>query len=175
MFTSNCRNAGAEKRLNYIEELMKHMEVHSYGRCLKNKDEPPRGSRSPNENKRYVLSQYKWYLAFENNVIKDYVSEKVYDGVLAGTVPVYYGAPTIDKLLPSPNAVVKVNDFASPKELAAHLTAVGKDESKYASLLDWKVGYKKKDVDSFQKVVDMTGYKYTSLCRICQKLAEDQT
>lgn len=41
---------------------MKHMEVHSYGRCLKNKEEPPRGTRSPNENKRLVISQYKWYV-----------------------------------------------------------------------------------------------------------------
>ena len=44
----------------FVEELMKHMEVHSYGRCLKNAEEPPRGKRSPNENKRHVLSQYKW-------------------------------------------------------------------------------------------------------------------
>ena len=52
------------------QELMKHMPVHSYGKCLHNKDEPPRGKLSQNENKRKVLSQYKWYLAFENNIIK---------------------------------------------------------------------------------------------------------
>ena len=49
---------------------MKHMEVHSYGKCLHNKDEPDARGRSRNENKRHILSQYKWYLAFENNVIK---------------------------------------------------------------------------------------------------------
>ena len=42
---------------------MKYFEVHSYGRCLKNKDEPPKGTRSPNENKRYVLSQYKSFVS----------------------------------------------------------------------------------------------------------------
>ena len=70
MFTSNCKNAGAENRLRYFEELMKHMEVHSYGKCLHNKDEPDAQGRNRNENKRHILSQYKWYLAFENNVIK---------------------------------------------------------------------------------------------------------
>lgn len=35
-------------------------------------------------NKQRVLSRYKFYLAFENNVIRDYVSEKVFDGLLAG-------------------------------------------------------------------------------------------
>jgi hypothetical protein len=159
--------------LRYVEELMKHFEVHSYGRCLKNKEEPPKGSRSPNENKRFVLSQYKWYLAFENNVIKDYVSEKVFDGILAGAVPVYHGAPTVDKFLPSPNAVVKVGDFQSPKELAAHLTAVGHDQAKYESMLAWKSQPQQTSVDAFQRVIDMTGYKFTSLCRICEKLASE--
>lgn len=36
-------------------------------------------------NKQRVLSRYKFYLAFENNVIRDYVSEKVFDGLLSGT------------------------------------------------------------------------------------------
>lgn len=173
MFTSNCKNAGAENRLKYYEELMKHMTVHSYGKCLHNKDEPPRGKLSLNENKRKVLSQYKWYLAFENNIIKDYVSEKVFDGILAGTVPVYYGATTVDKLLPSPGSVVKVSDFKSPRELAVFLNEVGKDKGRYEQYLRWKTESSQDQVDAFQRVIDMTGYKYTSLCRICHRLASD--
>jgi hypothetical protein len=153
---------------------MKHFEVHSYGRCLKNRDEPPRGNRSPNENKRFVLSQYKWYLAFENNVIKDYVSEKVFDGILAGTVPVYQGAPTVAKLLPSADAVVQVGNFQSPKELAAYLKEVGSDRTKYEALLEWKSHATQSKLDAFQEVIDMTGYKFTSLCRICHKLSLDE-
>lgn len=30
-----------QKRLAYLEELGKHMDVHSYGNCLHNKNEPP--------------------------------------------------------------------------------------------------------------------------------------
>lgn len=174
VFISNCKNAGAETRLRYIEKLMNHMEIHSYGRCLKNKDEPPRGKRSLNENKRFVLSQYKWYLAFENSVIKDYVSEKVYDGMLAGTVPVYSGALSVDKLLPNPASVVKVSDFPDgPKQLAEYLIRVGKDRDKYEAHLSWKKNPLKSEVDAFQEVIDATGYKYTSLCRICHKLSQD--
>lgn len=198
MFTSNCKNAGAESRLKYYEELMKHMTVHSYGKCLHNKDEPSRGKLSLNENKRKVLSQYKWfvrdplvshktfhtrlngqtrwlrrYLAFENNIIKDYVSEKVFDGILAGTVPVYYGATTVEKLLPSPASVVKVSDFKSPKELAVFLNEVGKDKGRYEQYLRWKTESSQSQVDAFQRVIDMTGYKYTSLCRICHRLARE--
>lgn len=30
-----------QKRLKYLEELGRHMDVHSYGKCLHNKEEPP--------------------------------------------------------------------------------------------------------------------------------------
>jgi len=114
------------------------------------------------------------YLAFENNVIKDYVSEKVYDGLLAGTVPVYHGAPTVDKLLPNPSSVVKVSDFPEgPKQLADHLKLVGQDKAKYNQLFAWKSNPAQEEVDAFQEVIDMTAYKYTSLCRICEKLDSD--
>ena len=40
-FVSNCRNAGAENRLKYLQKLIDVYPVHSYGRCLHNTDEPP--------------------------------------------------------------------------------------------------------------------------------------
>ena len=43
----------------------------------------------------------------------------------------------------------------------------------YNSYLQWKTKKQKSDMDKFQNVIDMTGYKYTSLCRICEKLATD--
>lgn len=75
-FVSNCRAAGAEKRLAMMEELSKYMPVHSYGSCLNNKQEP-KLSDVKATNKQMILQRYKFYLSFENNIIKDYVSEKV--------------------------------------------------------------------------------------------------
>lgn len=112
-------------------------------------------------------------MAFENNVIKDYVSEKVFDGILAGAVPVYYGTQSVDRLLPNPSAVVKVSDFSTPQDLANHLKQVGSDKLKYESYLKWKNNPPQLEVEAFQRVIDSTGYKYTSLCRICQQLADD--
>jgi len=132
-FVSNCHNAGASERLKQMEELRKHMPLHSYGACLKNKDEP-KLSDNRSENKRLVLQRYKFYLSFENSDIKDYVSEKVFDGLLAGTLPVYRGAESIDKFLPSPTnpSVVKMSDFGSDmKKLADYLLFLAEDEEKY--------------------------------------------
>lgn len=84
LFTSNCKLAGATQRLKYLEELMRHIDVHSYGKCLNNRKEPdlPDDPAWPaiaqrRARKVKVLSRYKFYLAFENAPIDDYVSEKV--------------------------------------------------------------------------------------------------
>ena len=63
------------------------MQVHSYGKCLNNRAEPdasiiPDDPRWPpvaqrRARKIKILSHYKFYLAFENAPIDDYVSEKV--------------------------------------------------------------------------------------------------
>ena len=44
-----------------------------------------------------MLSHYKFYLAFENLPVEDYVSEKIFEGLFAGTVPVYRGSPTVHR------------------------------------------------------------------------------
>lgn len=47
-----------------------------------------------------VLSQYKFSLCFENMAIKGYVTEKIFDCLYTGTVPLYLGAPDIEDLIP---------------------------------------------------------------------------
>ena len=73
-------------RRDYIQALMQHIEVHSYGKCLHNRDEPAdvQGLANWREKKWSILSRYKFYLGFDSVVCKDYVSEKIYDGLLGG-------------------------------------------------------------------------------------------
>ncbi len=42
----------------------------------------------------------------ENSIATDYVTEKLYDAFVAGCVPVYYGAPNIEDLLPDPDSII---------------------------------------------------------------------
>src|SRR5262249_477022 len=122
-------------RRELVDELMRHMEVDSYGKSQNNcKVEQDNGRMT----KLDVISGYQFYLAFENSNAADYVSEKMFDGLIAGTVPVYLGAPNIDDYLPGRNCIIKVSDFASPAELARHLISVSKDKSAYEAHLAWK-------------------------------------
>ena len=131
------------------------------------------GAKSKAENKQMVLRRYKFYLSFENSIVKDYVSEKVFDGLLAGTLPVYRGAESIDKFMPSDVSpcVVKMSDFASMRDLATFLLELAKDEARYEEYFQWK---KEEAMGRFQGILDMTAYKFTSMCRICEYAHKDK-
>lgn len=44
--------------------------------------------------------------AYENSHTRDYVTEKVYDALAVGCVPIYWGAPNFENYLQQPNAVI---------------------------------------------------------------------
>lgn len=43
-----------------------------------------------------ILAQYKFSLAFENAVCRDYITEKLWRPLVVGSVPVYYGSPAVE-------------------------------------------------------------------------------
>ena len=72
-------------RTDYARELMRRMEVHSYGRVLRNRQlDTDRGVESKLE----TIASHRFTLAFENAIAEDYVTEKLYDPLVAGSVPV---------------------------------------------------------------------------------------
>ncbi len=63
-----------------------------------------------------VLSQYRFSLCFENGPMRGYITEKIFDCLYAGTVPVYLGAPDISTYIPE-EAYVDMRNFSSYKEM----------------------------------------------------------
>jgi hypothetical protein len=77
-----------------IETLKSYIEVAYYGTCG-TRPWPNDCGQNANErcSKLQVMHRHVIYLAFENSVTQDYVTEKLYDGLSAGAVTVAYGAP----------------------------------------------------------------------------------
>jgi glycosyl transferase family 10 (putative fucosyltransferase) len=122
-------------RTGYLSELMKHMPVSSYGRVLRNQRlRPDRGRPTLLE----TIGRFKFTLAFENAIGEDYVTEKFYDPLYAGSVPVYLGAPNVDRLAPAKDCYIDVNDFSGPRELAERLLQLDADDEAYGEYFDWK-------------------------------------
>ncbi len=116
-----------------------------------------------------LLKDYKFYLAFENTNEKDYVTEKYFQSLKAGAIPVYMGAPNIDDFKPGEPSIIKVSDFESPKALADYLLFLNRTEPAYLKYLDWKI---KGPSESFQKLLNRVNFD--SRCRLCMKLWDNK-
>ena len=91
----NC--ASKNNRESVVKQLSKSFRVDSLSSCLKNANAPP-GSNI--KDKKSVMPQYLFYLAFENQNTDDYITEKLWGSLQSGTIPVYLGAPDIKDHIP---------------------------------------------------------------------------
>ena len=107
----------------------------------------------------------------ENAVVKDYVSEKVFDALLSGALPLYDGAPRVGRLLPDEGAVLKTADFPDVSALAATLRRLAAAPEP-AEHFRWRG--REDRAPAFQRVLDMSAHKYTALCRVCERLQADK-
>ncbi|MCI5073604.1 glycosyltransferase family 10 fucosyltransferase [Oricola sp.] len=123
-------------RIPLARELMNRIPVHSYGRFMNNRQFPleDRGS----ETKRALIGSYKFCIAFENSIAVDYVTEKLFDPLLAGSVPVYLGAPNADSFAPASDSFINASKFAGPAELAEYLTWLDSDDEAYRQYFRWR-------------------------------------
>jgi len=85
------------------------------------------------EDKIEILRNYKFALCFENAVMEGYITEKIFDALMAGCVPIYYGAPDIKNYLPE-NIFIDFRDFKNFPELEDYLFSI--DEKKYNEYLE---------------------------------------
>lgn len=134
MFQSSLFNRSG--RIGYAAELMKAIRVDSFGRVLNNKALP--AGDLGRDTKLSTIGRYKFCISLENSVCDDYVTEKFFDPLLAGTVPVYLGARNVDSFAPGDGCYIDVRDFAGPRRLAEYLHALDRDDAAYRRLLAWR-------------------------------------
>ena len=129
----NC--ASRSGRENWVRELSRRIGVDSTSSCLRTRSWPLCGGTKCS--KIAVLKQYPFYLAFENSIEEDYVTEKVFEGLEAGVLPVYLGAPNIANFVPR-NSIVDASKFQDPDDLAAYLQRLLDTPDEYRSHFQWK-------------------------------------
>ncbi|GBP71064.1 Alpha-(1,3)-fucosyltransferase C [Eumeta japonica] len=133
-FVSNCHSESG--REGFASELGKYMPVDVYGGC--GRHECPSAKYS---NCSQLLSErYHFYLAFENSLCEDYLTEKVLHALLADTVPVVLSGVRLTRFLP-PRSYVNARG-ASPAELAAQLTRLAAEPERFASYFWWRDYYR---------------------------------
>jgi hypothetical protein len=147
-------------RQAYAAELMRYLHIHSYGRVLNNCELPEdRGRPSKLE----LISGYKFTLAFENSITRDYVTEKFFDPLVAGSVPIYIGAPNIEEFAPGDRCFINVDDFSSPRSLAEFVLDLDHDDTAYGAYMAWRQHPYR---ETFRRLLEISNID--PMVRLCQ-------
>ncbi|XP_072280210.1 alpha-(1,3)-fucosyltransferase 11 [Pyxicephalus adspersus] len=131
-------------RDRYVKELMKYIQVDSYGQCLKNRPLPNKRledtSTATTEDPEFMAftSRYKFHLAMENAICADYLTEKLWRPMHLGAVPIYRGSPSVKDWMPNNHSIILIDDFVSPKDLAEFILSLDRNDEEYLRYLEYK-------------------------------------
>lgn len=148
--------------------IKKNFRVDGLGKCLHTSNIPEGINLSTGNTaleslqlKQASLSRYMFYLAFENTNEPGYVTEKVFDAFIAGTVPIYLGSSEdCKKLIPHSKAAIFIQDFDNDVDrLVAYLEYLVKNESAYESHREWRKSF---DINKLPSIVTASWP-----CRVC--------
>lgn len=121
-------------REEFFQRLSKYKRIDAPGASMRNMpsiDEGAPPGQSRWETKRRFLAKYKFTLALENEIFPGYQTEKLYDGMRANSIPVYFGDSQASKLF-NPGSFVsapsgesghwlsKLRDFGQFRWVEAH-------------------------------------------------------
>ena len=149
----------SSRRLEYIDELKKFINVDVYGKCATDLDKVCTDEKNDVCGKEYLSSVYKFYFAFENSICDDYVTEKFFKILQYNVIPVVLGAADYSVYVPK-TAYINVFDYETPKDLANYLLHLSSNKTAYNSYFEWKKYIKFNVIKPFQ----------AHICEMCIKL-----
>ncbi|GAQ92935.1 Putative fucosyltransferase [Klebsormidium nitens] len=156
---SNC--GGKTFRLQAVAKMQElGIQVDMYGRCMHNKDfQDDVESTDPWWNQKIVTARtYMFYLTFENSRWPDYVTEKLYHVLTAGSVPVVIGAPNIADYMPSPKSYLYLDSLEDVPAVVERMKFLMQNRSAYEAMLAWK---QREAPNSFKAIADISGVHHT--------------
>ena len=144
-------------RDEYVSALINEgIEVDIYGKCSQN------GQRVDGHSVFQDIGRYyKFYLSFENNFCKDYVSEKFFSYLSLDTVLIVRGGLNYSKHFDN-NAFIDTSLFPTVNALARYIKKVGDDITLYTKYLQAKDKYTVNGSPSYNRIL--------SICRLCEHM-----
>lgn len=103
-----------------IREAARYGTIGRFVRDVADSKRPFPAFRGPVDDKYATLARYKYSLCFENEMSPGYITEKLFDCLVCGTVPVYLGAPNITDYVPE-ECFIDMRNFADFDDLDAFL------------------------------------------------------
>ncbi|KAI6198790.1 Glyco-tran-10-N domain-containing protein [Aphelenchoides besseyi] len=144
---SHC-NADSERE-KYIAELQKYFPVDTFGKCG--------DGRCDKTCMEQNIKDYHFYIAFENNICEDYITEKFYRSIKKLILPLVLNDSIYRDLVPK-NSYIAVDTFKTVSELATYLQFLLDNNEAYLQHFEWTKEYSLNSPALFTR----------SYCEICR-------
>uniref|UniRef100_A0AAY4E6W1 Fucosyltransferase n=1 Tax=Denticeps clupeoides TaxID=299321 RepID=A0AAY4E6W1_9TELE len=149
------------KRSKVYNTLKNIIPIKVYGRWMK--------QPLDKQNLLTTISQCYFYLAFENSISRDYITEKLWrNAFLGGSVPVVLGPPReeYEAIIPK-DSFIHVNDFDSLEALGEFMKDLSRDEKRYLSYFAWRRTHSVKMITDWRE-------RMCNICTIFPTLQSDK-
>ena len=119
----------------FFEMLHAREPVEAIGTVYRNTEHPKLAPHQGKwfETKRAALGDYRFTIAFENEEIVGYTTEKLIDAWLANTVPIYWGNPAVAAEFP-PDSYLSLYELGSMTKLVEAVLEAHHEPERYAQL-----------------------------------------
>ena len=120
-------------RGDFFKKLSNYKRVESPGSYLNNM---PNGETVQflTESKTNFQKSSKFSLCFESTKHHGFVTEKLVDALVAGSIPIYYGSETVTEIFNS-KSFINCNDYNSFEEVIDKIIELDNNDEKYMEML----------------------------------------
>ena len=130
-------------RLEFINHLNKYKHVDMGGDYLNDV-----GGKVKNKIK--FLSSYKFSISMENSDGDGYISEKIIDSLIAGTIPIYYGDYLIDEYI-NPKVYILIKGEKDIPSKIEYIKEIDNNDKLYNSILQEQIFINDNYIDIIRK------------------------
>lgn len=123
-------------RQSFCENLMRYKHVDCPGKSLNNMPFP----KSPYDHewhfgKLHFIKDYKFTIAFENQPLSGYITEKISHPLAVGSIPIYWGCPEAADYY-NPKAFINCHDYPDFDAVIEHVKEVDNNPELYEAYLN---------------------------------------
>lgn len=130
-------------RIKFIKELSRYKVVDMGGNYMNNIGRPVK-------NKVKFLSSFKFSIAMENSEGEGYISEKILDSFIAGTIPIYYGGYMVDEYI-NHKAYILIKNEKDIITKINYIKKIDNDDKLYKKILSENLYFNNNLVDIINK------------------------
>lgn len=122
-------NSASDKRYQFFKLLNDtYQQVDSAGGAFNNLSDG-----KPVKEKQVFCEKYRFTIAFENSSYQGYTTEKIIDAWAAGTIPIYWGDPSISEQF-NEKAFINCHNYNSFEEVVEEIKRIDNDEQLYLQM-----------------------------------------